>query len=239
MNLTKLLRAQGFDLIDGVDRSQKLLQLWRIRGNDSLQPFSNHINDIFESDYSLNSNPDSSPALQINSTKYDSFAFNIGISVLDDVLKSLTLGQINFNSSNIKGKRVNISYDQAATTRVPISDIEKYLNMADLRNPYSSILKDMNRNNLIVITGLISAKKIIAEIETLTNVTDELNMGINNAVDGNLKFEKISENKIRMESMSDQPFPVAVEAYRIDFDKGEFSKTTRVTDSSFLSRITF
>ena len=54
MNLTKLLRNDGFDLIDGSRRDHKLLQVWSIRGNDSLQLYADELDDIFENKDRIN-----------------------------------------------------------------------------------------------------------------------------------------------------------------------------------------
>jgi hypothetical protein len=235
MNLTKLLRKDGFDLIDGLDRSHKLLQVWLLRGNDGLSSTNELIEDVFHSSHTLNFNVVPSPAPSIYSSKYDTYNFNFGLGVLDTLLKRLNIGGINFNSNNLIQEKINMKYEQVDIVRAPFLEIEEYFENADIRSLRH--LEDLKKQNFIIITGLVRAGRMITEIETSVESAGALQAQLNNSIDGNLQFNLTSDNKLRMEYEGDS-FPIAVEARRVDFDKGRFAKTVRVTDNS-INRINF
>ncbi len=234
MNLTRLLRKDGFDLIDGSDRSHKLLQVWKVKTTDSLHLYAKHIDKIFDGRTNLNANPEPSFALPIDSSRVDTYNFNIGVTVLNPLLKALKLGELGLNSKVAKERRVNISFDQTDSLLIEPQEIDSYILNADIREEH--YLKDLNRNNFIVITGLMRARKMIVEIESVTESASELNAEIND-VGGNTHFNLSGDRKIRMEHEG-EPFPIAVKAHRIDFDKGQFVKTVLVTDSP-INKISF
>lgn len=235
MNLTKLLRKNGFDLIDGPNRDHKLLQVWRVKTTDSLHLYAKHIDKVFESSIHLNANPEPSLVLPIDSSKVDTYNFNIGVNVLNGLLKTLKLGELNLNSSITKERRLSISFDQTDSLTIPAGEIDSYLHNADVREEH--VLKELNRNNLVVISGLIRARKIIVEIESTTESSNKLSAEVNAAIEGKLQFNPTAEKKIKMEYEGNH-FPIAVMAHRIDYDKGVFANTVLVTDST-LNKISF
>ena len=223
MHLTKVLR------------NHKLLQVWSIRGNDSLQLYADELDDIFENKDRINSNPVPSLVLPIDSTSSNVYNFNLGINVVNRLLKGLKLGKLKAVSDSKKERKVNISFDQSESLIIPQFEIDKYLDKADVKE--DSVMKHLNKNKLILISGLIRAKKIIVEIETTTESANDLEAEINEGIGGNIRFNVSSEKKIKMEHEGDY-FPIAVKAHRIDFDKNIFSKTILVTDSD-INRIDF
>ncbi|MGB0811862.1 MAG: hypothetical protein ACPGSF_04960, partial [Flavobacteriaceae bacterium] len=56
------------------------------------------------------------------------------------------------------GKQIGLSYDQVTSTEVAIGDVQNYLMVADFMHPNKRLLKNANRNNLLLITGMLTAK---------------------------------------------------------------------------------
>jgi hypothetical protein len=235
MNLTRLLRKDGFDLIDGSVRNHKLLQIWKVKATDSLQLYADHIDKIFDGRTYLNADPEPSLVLPIDSTKVDTYNFRTGLFMLNPLLKALNLGKLDVRGSVTKARRVNISFDQTDLLEINPEEVDSYIYDADVRRDL--YLKDLNRNNYIVITGLMRARKLVVEIESKTENAIELNAEIKDAIDGNIQFNSSGDRKIRMEHEG-EPFPVAVKAHRIHFDKGQFVNTVLVTDS-LINKISF
>jgi hypothetical protein len=227
--LTKELRKAGYDLIEGPVRNHKLLQLWVKKTFDEVDLYYSNMNQAFVSDFALTEVEN--PALNINSSKKDEFSFNIGITLLDEILKSLGLGAFELSAQITGGKSITISYDNSVTKEIPIGEIESYLSTADFKHPNPSLLQNANRNNIIVITGVVLAKNLVVDIETNFNVDAELVASLNNAADGKLDFAIGSTTKIKMVSSGNSFFPIAVKAHRLDFDRSKFSKLVLVTDS--------
>jgi len=229
MNLTKTLRNQGYDLIEGPIRNHKLLQLWLKRPFDDVQLYYAHIKHAFVSDAKLNE--EKNPALNVNSTTKDEYSFNIGITLLEEILSSLGLGSFELSAKIKSGKKVTISYDNSVTKEVPIGDIQNYLANSDFKHPNKTLLKNANRDNILVISGTLLAKNLVVEIETDFSIDTDLVASLNDIADGKLDFSMNSENKLKMVSSGNSYFPVAVKADRIDFDKGHFVNTNLVTDN--------
>lgn len=229
MNLTKTLRNQGYDLIEGPVRNHKLLQLWLKRPFNDVQLYYNNINHAFVSDVELNKVE--TPALNVDSTIKDEYGFNIGISLLEEILNSLGLGAFELSEEIKSGKKVTISYDNSITKEVPIGEIQNYLSSSDFKHPNKSLLKNANRRNILIISGTLLAKNLVVEIETDFSIDGELVASLNELADGKLDFSMNSERKLKMVSRGNNYFPVAVKANRIDFDKGHFDNTNLVTDN--------
>lgn len=229
MNLTKTLRKAGYDLIDGPIRNHKILQLWRKKSMNKIGTYYNHITDAIKSDEPLNIVE--SKALNVNSTTKNEYKFNIGISVLESVLESLGMGEMNLSAKIKTGKKVSISYDHSFTREVPIGEVDQYLFNSDLASVNPPLLKNLNRDNVIAITGVLLAKNLIVQIETDFDIDSDLVASLNSSIKGKLAFSASSKNSLSMKSSGDAPFPIAVKAYRIDYDKGEFKKTKIITDN--------
>ena len=229
MDLTKTLRKQGFDLIEGPVRNHKLLQLWLKKPFNDVQLYYSRINHAFVSDVKLNEIEN--PAMNIDSSTRDEYGFNIGISMLEEVLNSLGMGSVEITSELKTGKRVSISYDQSVTKEIPIGEIQNYLSSADFEHPNPSLLKAANKDDILVISGILMAKSLVVDIETDFQLDSELVVQLNKKGGGELDFSKTSDNMLNMVSSATNHFPVAVKANRLDFDKGHFIKTTLVTDN--------
>jgi hypothetical protein len=232
MNLTKTLKENGYDLIESPVRNQKLLQLWLKTPFNRAELYYSNISEAFNSKIELT--PIENPALNVNSTTTDNYAFNIGLSVLEDILNSLGIGDINISSDIKSGKNVSISYDNTITKEVPIGLIQNYLFDSDFNHPNRLLLKNANRNNILVVSGVLMAKTINVDIQTNLEINPDIIVKLNKAANGKLNFDKSSNNNIKMTSNSENYFPIAVKADRLDFDKGHFKDSELITDTRSL-----
>ncbi|MCT4637625.1 MAG: hypothetical protein N4A72_07940 [Bacteroidales bacterium] len=232
MNLTKTLKENGYDLIESPVRNQKLLQLWLKTPFNRAELYYSNISEAFNSKIELT--PIENPALNVNSTTTDNYAFNIGLSVLEDILSSLGIGDINISSDIKSGKNVSISYDNTITKEVPIGLIQNYLFDSDFNHPNRLLLKNANRNNILVVSGVLMAKTINVDIQTNLDINPDIIVKLNKAANGKLNFDKSSNNNIKMTSNSENYFPIAVKADRLDFDKGHFNDSELITDNRSL-----
>lgn len=94
-----------------------------------------------------------------------------------------------------------------------------------------NLTKILRQNRLLWITGLLLAKNLTVEIETDFSLDAELVASLNKLASGKLDFSMASNSNLKMLSSSDQYFPIAVKAYRIDFDKNIFQSLTLITDN--------
>lgn len=229
MKLTKYLREAGYDMIGGPVRNHKPLQLWLKQAFNEADLYYSDINHAFSSSVSLTIVED--PALSISTTKNDEYGFNIGISLLEEILKSIGLGAFDLSAKIKSGKKVTISYDNSVTKVIPVGEITNYLATADFKHPNPVLLKNANRSNILIITGAVFAKNLTVEIETDFNLDVDLVAKLNTAADGKLDFTMNTTQKLKMVSDSVTPFPIAVKANRIDFDRGTFKNLKLVTDT--------
>ncbi|MEP6806227.1 MAG: hypothetical protein ABI892_17000, partial [Flavobacterium sp.] len=106
MKLTKFLSEQGYDIIEGPVRNHKPLQLWLKKPFDEAQLYYASIEHAFTSNVALTEIEN--PALSINSTQKDDYGFNIGITLLQEILKTLGLGTFEIANTIKSGKTVTI-----------------------------------------------------------------------------------------------------------------------------------
>ncbi len=93
------------------------------------------------------------------------------------------------------------------------------------------MLKNANRDNIIILSGIVFAKNLVVDIETDFRVTAELIVALNQMAEGKLDFSGQGDTSLRMISGGTGFFPVAVKASRVVFDKGVFKKLILVTDN--------
>lgn len=230
MKLTNFLSEQGYDIIDGPVRNHKPLQLWLKKPLDEAQLYYSHIEHAFKSDVVLTEIEN--PALNINSEKKDDYAFNIGITLLQKILETLGLGAFELATKIKSGKKITISYDNSVTKEYAIGNLEEYMYSADFLHPNPSLLKNANRNYILLITGIVFAKNLIVDIETDFALDSNLIASLNDIASGKIDFTIGSQNKLNMVSTADINFPIAVKASRIDYDKSRFKKLQQITDTN-------
>jgi hypothetical protein len=229
MKLTQFLGNQGYDLIEGPLRSHKPLQLWLKKPFDEAQLYYANIGHAFKSDVELIEIEN--PALSVDYTKKDDYGFNIGITLLEEILKTLGLGTFEISTKIKSGKTVTISYENSVTKEYALGNLEEYLFSADFLHPNPSLLKNANRNYLLLITGTVFAKNLVVDIETDFTVDAGLIASLNAVAEGKLDFTISNQSKLKMTSNMGIYFPIAVQASRIDFDRSRFKKLILVTDN--------
>ncbi len=229
MSLKNYLREQAYDLIDGPVRNHKPFQLWLKKPFDEVELYYSHVNQAFTSSLPLTELVND--ALNVNSTKKDNYGFNIGITLLEEILKSLGMGTFELSAKIKSGKKVTISYDNAITKECPVGEIENFFSDADFKHSNLALLKNANRNNILILTGVVFAKNLVVEIETDFELNADLVASLNSAADGKLDFSMNNTSKLKMVSSSAGYFPIAVKASKIDYDKGHFKKLKLVTDN--------
>ncbi|MBF4508423.1 hypothetical protein IRZ83_17225 [Flavobacterium sp. JLP] len=230
MKLTTFLSEQGYDIIDGPIRNHKPLQLWLKKPFDDAQLYYAHIEHAFKSNVVLTEIEN--PALSVNSNKTDEYGFNIGITLLEEILKTLGLGTFELSTKIKTGKKVTISYDNSITKEYAIGNLEDFMYGADFLHPNPSLLKNANRNYILLITGTVFAKNLIVDIETDFTLDNNLVASLNEVASGKLDFTISNQNKLNMVSSAEIHFPIAVKASRIDYDKSRFKKLILVTDTN-------
>ena len=230
MKLTNFLSEQGYDLIEGPVRNHKPLQLWLKKPFDEAQLYYDNISHAFKSDVVLNEIENA--ALNVDYTKKDEYGFNIGITLLGEILKTLGLGTFGLTSKIQSGKSVTISYGNSLTKEYTIGNLEEYFYSADFLHPNPSLLKNINQNYLLLTTGTVFAQNLVVDIETDFTLNAAFVGSLNDVADGKLDFSTNGLNKLKMNSNIGISFPIAVKASRIDYDRSRFKKLSQVTDSN-------
>lgn len=197
--------------------------------HDEAELYYSDINHAFESPVELNIIEDQ--ALSIDTSKTDEYGFNLGVTILQEILKSIGLGNFEITAKIKSGKKVTISYNNSVTKVIPIGEITNYLSQADFKHPNPTLLKNANKNYILVITGVVLAQNLVVEIDTNFKLDASLIMELNEIADGKLEFGMSSAQKLKMVSSGNSFFPVAVKANRLDFNKGVFKAVTLVTDN--------
>jgi len=229
MNLSKYLRDAGYDLIEGPLRNHKLLQLWLQQPGNEAELYYSEIHHAFTSPVQLTIMED--PAFSVDATKTNAYGFNIGVSLLDEILQSIGLGNLELSAKVQSGKKVTVGYDNSVTNIVAVGEVENYLSEADFKHPNPVLLRNANRNNILVITGVVMAKNLVVEIAPDRNWDAGLDAALNQAADGKLEVTISSRQNLKMVSGGNTLFPVAIKANRIDFNNGIFRRLHPVTDT--------
>ena len=229
MNLIKLLSSQGYDYIEGISREHRPLQLWRDRMFDRPECLSEHVDHTFKSPIALEEIVN--PALNIDFSQKQDYNFNFGLTALEGLLKSLNLGVANFSASLGSGKDFTISFSDTISKEYRIGNIDAYLYEADLLHPNPPLVKDLNKNNIMIVSGVLFAKKFQVELTTSTEISAEAKAELAKSVSGNIKFEYKNEKSLKMIASNDTYFPVAVKADQLCYDHSEFKKTKLLTDT--------
>jgi hypothetical protein len=229
MDLTSSLKKVGYDLIDSPVRNHKLTQLWLKKDSDKIQMYYDQLTYAFVSNVNLPVYTNN--ALKVTSSTKNEFNFNIGITVLDDILKSIGLSNIDISAEIKSGKSVTISYDNSITKEIEIGALESYLSNFDFLHPNNLLLSNLNRNDVIIVTGVLLAKNLIVEIDTDFNISAELKAKLTQIAEGKIDFSNSTERKIKMTAETGDYYPIAVKASRLDFDHGKFKNHFLITDN--------
>lgn len=231
MSLVKELRNQNYDYIDGPIRNHELLQVWRKLPLDEAERFYEHISHAFES--AVNLPTVVNPAMWVNSTVKQEYGLQIGLTVLETLLQSLGLGNLGVNLG-IKGKgSLTISYDNAKTRECPTGDIMNYLSTGDFKHTNATLLRQLNRDYLIIISGILEAKDVKIEIKSDVEFDADAKADITNMLAVELDVNFTSDRSLVMRSETGKIIPVAVKAHRIIYDRSSFKDLRLVSDNRF------
>lgn len=233
MNLKKELRKVGFDLINGPIRNHKPLQLWLKKMSNSVELYYEHLSHALLQDSNISIEPVEDKALSVTYDSQQEYKFNIGITVLEELLTSLGFGNLGLSTKIETGKKITLSYNSSLTQVVPSGNISDFLSTADFRHPNRGFLRNANRDNILIISGVLMARDLKATIETDFEISPKLEAELSKLVSGEIDFSIIGKKKLQMISEGNSYFPIAVKANRIDWDNGEFKKMTLVTDNRF------
>lgn len=229
MSLSTELKREGYDLIDGPIRTHRPLQLWLKRNLSRVELYYDHLDHAFQGNITLNESVN--PALDIAASQQNEYNFNIGITVLENVLKALGIGAFDISAKVQSGKKVTIKYSDSHTTECPIGNLQDFFAGADFKHPNPILLKQANLNNILVISGIVFAKRLITEIETSVTVDTNVVTSLNNIGEGKLTFATKGQNSITMTAGVDAYFPIAVKANRLVFNRGVFKSIPLLTDA--------
>lgn len=222
------LRNAGYDLIDGPIRNHKPLQIWMKQGLNQAELYYDDILHAFKSPVKLRVAKDKS--LSINDTQKNDYAFQIGITLVQELMQSIGLPAVDFNAAIKTGKKVSISYKNAISEVVPLGELTDFFTKADFIHPNPVLLRNANRNNLLIITGVVTAEQLVAEMETDYKINSKLLSALKKTVKNEIEFSISRNNTLKMVAGTGR-FPVAVKASRLDFDKGRFNGLGLITDN--------
>jgi len=233
MSLKRKLRRAGYDLINGPARPHKILQIWKkMPFDNSPIKYYNHINHALQSErYELEEYIEKDDALSISYSDTRIFKFNIGVTFLKNLLQSTNLGGLQVELSAIHGKSVSISYNNSKTRLIGEAYLNNFLSDADFLHINENLMKDLNLDRLLLISGIVEAKNLKAEIETKTEVSAEIQAKILEYANANLNIEFKSGSKLVMEADSPNPLPIAVQVHRMLWDNGEFQRLKLISDN--------
>ena len=229
MQLTNYLKEQGYDLIGGPVRNHKLLQLWVKKTFDEAELYYSSIDHAFTSNVVLKEIEN--PALSVSQSTVNDYNYNIGITVLDDILKSLGMSNLDLSTVVRGGKKVTISYDNSVTREVPSGEIANYFNNADFVHPNPDLLRNANKNNILIVSGIVSAKNLVVEIDTENEIDASLLVNFTTLFDGKIDISISNKKHLKMVSSAAVHFPIAVKANRLQYQKGEFTGLRLITDN--------
>lgn len=229
MDLTSSLKKAGYDLIDSPVRNHKLTQLWLKKDFDSVQYLYDQLEYALVSDIKLNVFENN--ALSVTSEIKNEFKFNLGITVLDNILKSIGLANLSLSSEIKGGKTVKISYDNSISKEIELGALNSYLSNADFLHPNNLLLKYLNKNDVIIVTGVLYAKNLIVEVATDFSITAELKAKLESVVEGKVDFNFSTDKKIKMTAQTGDYYPIAVKANRLKYSHGKYKDQKLITDN--------
>ena len=221
------LRDAGYDLIDGPIRNHKPLQIWMKQGLNQAELYYDDILHAFSSPVKLRVTKDKS--LSINDTHKNDYAFQIGITLVHQLMQSIGLPAVDFTTAIKAGKKVSISYKNAISEVVPLGELTDFFTKADFIHPNPVLLRNANRNNLLIITGVVTAEQLVAEMETDFKINSKLLGALKTTAKNKIEFSTSRNNTLKMIAGTGR-FPIAVKASRLDFDKGRFNGLGLMTD---------
>ena len=229
MSLKKTLQKQSYDLIQGPVRNQDLLQIWKKKDLEKINILDPSISNVFDQEFTVK--PFQNNALSISSTDKEEFDFNVGIGFVKNALIQFEIADFNLETHITGGKSVTVSYNNSFTKEISPFEIEKYLTKVNTDGLPPSTEKELNRNNLFVISGVVFAKNLNFTIDSDHAIDADVEANLNKVGKGKINLKQTGNHQIVLNSNVDEDFPVAVKAFRMHFAKGIFKKLELVTDN--------
>lgn len=232
MKLTHYLRDQSYDLIEGPVRNQKPLQLWLKRTLEPVDIYYHDLSKVFIGGKTPNLSEHTS--LAINSTLQNDYNFNVGLTVLENALKSTGIGDFELGAVLKSGKQISMSYDTALTREATSGEIIDFFAASTIVNNNQSLLDNANRNNILVIGGVVFAKNLVIQVETDFKLDADLVGSLKEIGGGKLNVEIANEKQLTMIASPQAEMPIAVKAYQLFFKRGVFDDLKLITDDKKL-----
>jgi hypothetical protein len=229
MSLKETLQKQNYDLIQGPIRNQDLLQVWIKMDFDQITIYRKSISKIF--DQSFVEEPLLNEALSIVSDESETFDFSPGIDFVKNALHQFDIIDVDIEGHIKNGKSVTISYDNSYTKEFTAGAIADYLSHVTFDADNRSLQKQLHRDNLIVIAGVVFAKNLNVKIEATSDDDVGLETKLNQFGSAKFKIDKIDNHEIAMMIDSDEDFPIAIKAYRMKFRNDRFTGLKLVSDN--------
>lgn len=220
MNLTKILRADNYDLIDGSSRKHQLLQVWYKSPTKGVEHYADTLHELFTSPHPLD--PVSRPALNVSEEASESYKWKIGATVSKDLLESIGIPGLDLSKLVRNGKSVKVKYNQPVEHYLPRRALELFFPHVDLKKVDSELLSHANRMRLFIITGIIQAENFSIALESDRESELEVDSGLANVLHGKFNIERESSQRLILQPAHTAAIPVAVQTYRLDFYKGNY-----------------
>ena len=173
-------------------------------------------------------------ALKVSSRYKNEYRFNVGMSLLEPLLSAFGLGNLSLETLISSGKSVGVSYEGSESEELVMGSLENYLHQADYLHPNPSLFSHSNKDQILLISGVLWAKNLVITIETDIEISPSLIVKLDKKTDGKLNTFKKNDKVLKLVSEGKMPFPIAVKANRLYFDKGHFKGSNLVTDSRSL-----
>ena len=141
------------------------------------------------------------------------------------------LANLNLSAEIKSGKKVSISYDNSITKEIQLGQLEQYLSNYDFLHPNILLYNNLNKNDVIIVTGVLYAKNLKVEIETDLEISAEVKAKLTDLAEGKIDFSSSSTKKLVMTAETGDHYPIAVKASRLNFNKGIFKNHKMITDN--------
>ena len=236
MSLERKLREANYELIDNPIRNKRELQLWVNKLMDKPTLYCEHINDIFRNSMELT--PLHSPGLSINSSDVKTHQFTTGISLVKNVLDKMNLGKGDIDSIIKTGRSVQISYDKSEVPEYPKYMLEKYIIESEFDRNNHLLKEDLNRDNILLISGMVYAKNFSAKIETNFDITTTIEADLKQILNSKVEVGVTDKNILMIKAEDEERIPIAVQIFKLRFKRGEFKGMRLITDKlNLLDRV--
>jgi hypothetical protein len=226
-NLQNQLSAAGYDLIDGPVRNHKPLQLWLKQSFNPAELYYENVLHAFKADVKLRLEKD--PGMTVDDNLQSQFSFNIGLTLVKEIFQSMGLPPIELEEFFQSGKKVNIAFKNSQSEVVPLGKLIDFFDKADFLHPNPILMRNANRNHLIIISGIVSAEQLVVEFDADSKLSSKQLMALAKATSNKVDVVVSKSKKTRMTAGLGR-MPIAVKAGRIDFDKGRFKGISLMTD---------